>query len=171
MLIAYGNGIMTRYAYDPKTFRLMHLRTEGFSKPADLTYHHTGQPLQEFGYEYDLVGNILGIHDRTPGSGINARLRGIDALDRKFTYDALYRLQSATGRECDQPPDFPWDDAPRCTDLTKTRSYTEQYLYDLVGNIEQLKHLAEWRRGFTRDFDLVPGNNRLRTMNVGRDRL
>ena len=166
VLIAYGNGIMTRHAYDPKTFRLMHLRTEGFSKPADLTYHHIGQPFQEFGYEYDLVGNILGIHERTPESGINGSAAGIDMLDRTFTYDALYRLRSATGRECDRPPDVPWEDAPRGTDLTKTRSYTEQYLYDMVGNIKQLKHLANGA-GFTRDFDLVSGINRLSKLNVG----
>lgn len=166
VLIAYGNGIMSRHAYDPKTFRLMHLRTEGFSKPADLTYHHIGQPFQEFGYEYDKGDNILGIHDRTPGSGINGSAAGIDVLDRAFTYDTLYRLHSATGRECDKPPDVPWYDAPRSTDLTKTRSYTEQYLYDAVGNIEQLKHLANGT-GFNRDFDLVAGNNRLGKLNVG----
>jgi hypothetical protein len=28
VLIAYGNGIMTRHAYDPQTFRLLRLRTE-----------------------------------------------------------------------------------------------------------------------------------------------
>jgi len=166
VLIAYGNGIMTRYAHDPKTFRLMHLRTEGFSKPTDLTYRHTGQPLQEFGYEYDQVGNILGIHDRTSGSGINASAAGIDMLDRTFIYDALYRLCSATGRECDKPPDVPWDDVPRSTDLTKTRGYTEQYLYDAAGNIEKLKHMANGA-GFTRDFDLVAGNNRLSKLNIG----
>ena len=32
MLIAYGNGVMTRHAYDPQTFRLARLRTERFTK-------------------------------------------------------------------------------------------------------------------------------------------
>ncbi|MGA2402490.1 MAG: SpvB/TcaC N-terminal domain-containing protein, partial [Syntrophobacteraceae bacterium] len=166
VLISYGNGIMTRHAYDPKSFRLTHLRTESFSKPADLTYRRIGQPLQEFGYGYDLAGNILGIHDRTPGSGINGSAAGIDVLDRVFIYDALYRLKSATGRECDKPLDVPWDDVPRSTDLTRTRSYTEQYMYDVAGNIEQLKHLANGA-GFTRDFELVPGNNPLSKLNLG----
>lgn len=166
VFIAYGNGIMTRYAYDPQTFRLVRLRAERFNKPTELTYRHTGQPLQEYGYDYDLAGNIWGIHDRTPGSGINGALAGIDKLDRAFNYDALYRLRSATGRECDKPPDVPWDDAPRCTDLTKTRSYTEQYLYDLAGNIEQLKHLSNGA-GFIRDFALVADNNRLNRVTIG----
>ena len=69
-LIAYGNGVMTRYAYDPQTFRLQRLRSERYTKPDDLSYRPTGEALQDFGYDYDLVGNILGIRDRTPGSGI-----------------------------------------------------------------------------------------------------
>jgi RHS repeat-associated protein len=172
VLIAYGNKIMTRHAYDPKTFRLTRLRTEAFSKPTDLTYRHTGQPLQEFGYDYDLVGNITGIHDRTPKSGINNPIFKLDELDRKFIYDAIYRLKSATGRESDKPPDFPWDDVPRSTDLTKTRSYTEKYVYDLVGNIKQLKHLADGA-DFTRDFELVAGNksNRLSRLTIGMSKL
>lgn len=166
VLIAYGNKIMTRHAYDPYTFRLTHLRTESFNKPNDLTYRHTGTLLQDFGYDYDLVGNILGIHDRTPESGINGSAAGIDQLDRKFTYDGIYRLRSATGRECDRPPVVPWDDKPRCTDLTRTRSYTEEYLYDLAGNIEQLKHLSNGA-GFTRKFDLTADNNQLSKLSIG----
>ena len=70
VLIAYGNGVMTRYAYDPKTFRLARLRTERYVKPNPLTYQPTGAALQDFAYEYDLVGNITQIRDRTRESGI-----------------------------------------------------------------------------------------------------
>ena len=37
-LIAYGNGVMTRYAYDPRTFRLKRLRSERYdeARRADL---------------------------------------------------------------------------------------------------------------------------------------
>ena len=68
-LAAYGNGVMTRYAYDPQTLRLKRLRTERYSKPDDLSYRPAGDALQDFGYDYDLIGNILSIQDRTPGSG------------------------------------------------------------------------------------------------------
>jgi len=40
-------------------------------------------------------------------------------------------------------------------------------IYDLVGNIEHLKHLANGAGGFNRDFALVPGNNRLHTLTTG----
>lgn len=182
MLTALGNGIMTRQTYDPKTFRLLRMRSEKYTKPAVLTYHPTGQPLQDFAYEYDLVGNMLTLHDRTPESGILNTGLGVDALDRRFIYDAIYRLDYAGdptdplrfpvpgGRECDVPPPVPWDDSPRCTDLSRTRTYFEHYVYDSVGNMVQLQHRPlqpQGGGGFTRVFALAPQSNRLATMTVG----
>jgi RHS repeat-associated protein len=90
-----------------------------------------------------------------------------DALNRYFGYDPIYRLLSATGRECDQPPDGPpWQDQPRCTDLTKARAYTERYTYDRMGNMLRLEHRNE-PGGFTRAFTVEAANNRLRALQVG----
>jgi RHS repeat-associated protein len=166
-LIAYGNGVMTRYAYDPLAFHLGRLRSERYTQPADHTYLPTGAPLQDFGYEYDLVGNITDIHDRTPASGIPNTLLGTNALDRAFTYDAIYRLRSATGREqALPPPAAPWDDFPKSQDMTLARAYTELYRYDVMGNIEQLRHIANGGN-FTRDFIQEAGSNRLVQMTIG----
>src|SRR5439155_2981428 len=41
-LVAYGNGVMTRYAYDPQTFRLKRLRSEHYTTPDAVTYHPSG---------------------------------------------------------------------------------------------------------------------------------
>src|SRR5262249_13528550 len=131
------------------------------TQPDPLTYHPVANVLQDFAYEYDLAGNILHLHDRTPESGIPNTLLGTEALDRDFVYDAIYRLRSANGRECDLPPDFPWDDAPRATDLIRSRAYAETYQYDKVGNIVQLQH------GANRDFTLVSGSNRLGSVTSG----
>jgi RHS repeat-associated protein len=183
-LIAYGNGVMTRYAYDPQTFRLKRLRSEHYFKPDDLTYHPNGEAFQDFGYDYDLVGNITALRDRAPHSGFlnNAEalttsdqdLRSLlingDALNRRFSYDAIYRLRSANGRECDLPPDSPWDDRPRCTDLNRCRGYREQYLYDLMGNILRLRHHdpnGANGNGFTREFTIDSANNRLSKTQIG----
>lgn len=180
-LIAYGNGVLTRYAYDPQTFRLKRLRSERYTQPGGFTYHPTGEALQDFGYDYDLVGNIVGIRDRTPSSGILNNPQALtaedpvlaqllvsgNALNRHFDYDAIYRLLSATGRECDRPPEGgPWQDQPRCTDLTKTRAYSEQYRYDAMGNILRLE-LRNGVGGFTRAFTVETANNRLRRMQIG----
>jgi RHS repeat-associated protein len=180
-LIAYGNGVMTRYAYDPHVFRLKRLRSEHYSKPNELTYRPSGEPLQDFGYDYDLVGNILAIRDRAPGSGIlnnpeaaatsdlvlaQLLIKG-DALNRRFDYDPIYRLLSANGRECDRPPDGePWQDQPRCADLTKARAYTENYAYDPMGNILRLDHRNN-TGGFARVFTVETANNRLREVKIG----
>jgi RHS repeat-associated protein len=180
-LIAYGNGVMTRYAYDPKTFRLARMRSEHYIKPAAATYSPTGDAMQDFGYDFDLIGNILGIRDRTPGSGIlnnpdaantsdptlsQLLVKG-DALNRGFAYDPIYRLISVTGRECDQLPDGPpWLDLPRCTDITKPRSYAENCAYDSMGSMLQLQHQNK-TGGFVRNFTVETANNRLKAMQIG----
>jgi hypothetical protein len=171
VLIVYGNGVMTRYAYGTETFRLARIRTERYTTPAVLTYRPSGAPLQDCAYEYDLAGNIIGLKDRTPASGIPGTPSGTNALDRAFTYDPLYRLLSASGRECDIPPLPPWIDQPRCIDLTRTRPYMEQYQYDAVGNLSQLRHEHYQSDGsiaaFNRNGTLSPNNNRLATLSVG----
>jgi RHS repeat-associated protein len=180
-LIAYGNGVMTRYAYDSKTFRLTRIRSEHYAKSDEITYRPMGPTLQDLGYGYDLVGNIIAIGDRAPASGIPNNPDALsagdpmlahllvsgNALNRRFDYDPIYRLVSATGRECDHPPDgLPWEDRPRCTDLTRARAYTEHYVYDAMGNMLRLEH-RNGVGGFTREFTFEAGSNRLRAMKVG----
>jgi RHS repeat-associated protein len=167
LFIAYGNGVMTRYAYDPHTFRLTRLCTERFSNPEELTYRPNGGLLQDFAYEYDLVGNITDIHDRTPESGIPNSLFGVDALDRTFDYDPLYRLRSATGREhALGPPDPPWIDTIKTQDANLTRGYTQTYQYDRVGNITEMQHQAS-EGNYIRTFAIVPNRNQLATLSIG----
>jgi RHS repeat-associated protein len=166
-LIALGNDVMTRYAYEPTTSRLVRLRSEGYVRPNQLNYQASGAPLQDLAYEHDLVGNITLIRDRAPGSGIPGSALGTDALDRTFAYDPLYRVLSATGRECGPPPNRPpWDDRPRCADVTRARPYVERYRYDAVGNTLKLRHGTN-TNGVVRRFTLEAGSNRLATLSRG----
>jgi RHS repeat-associated protein len=180
-LIAYGNGTMTRYAYDPHVFRLARMRTDPYTIVDGLTYRPTGTKLQDYGYAYDLAGNLLTVRDRTPGSGVRnnpaafgavdpltRKLLGDgDALDRQFGYDPVYRLVTATGREAGAPPSGdPWHGLPRGTDVTLTQPYTEDYVYDAVSNLLTLDHRSN--SGFTRTFKLETGSNRLQRMTVGK---
>lgn len=182
-LVSYGNGLMTRYAYDSQTFRLIRLRSERYTQPDGATYAPAGNVLQDFGYDYDLVGNIFSIRDRTPGSGILNNpdaagaedsdlaqlLAGGEALVRRFTYDPTYRLLSATGRECDVLPDSPpWLDVPKCIDMTKTRAYSERYQYDATGNLLRLEH-RNGTTGFVRQFSIGTASNRLASTQVGQN--
>lgn len=181
MLVAYGNGVMTRYAYDPQRLWLRRLRSERYTMAGEATYVPTGAALQDLGYDYDLAGNVLAICERTTGSGVPHNPEAAatddpvlaqllvtgDALTRRFTYDPLYRLVAATGRECDQPPDGPpWLDAPRCADPTRARAYTEDYHYDPVGTMLRLEHRSG-AAGFVRHFTPEAGSNRLRSMQIG----
>ena len=170
-LITYGNGIATRYAYDRLTFRLARLRSEHYTQPSDplrFNWSEPARPLQDYGYDYDLAGNILKICDRTPGCGVQDAPLGRDALDRLFEYDAIYRLTSATGRECKSiPSPRPWHDQSRCGFNSPnhgsanqdnapqlTARYQEAYAYDPAGNMLMMQHRsldnsgAPWTRHF-----------------------
>ena len=181
VFIAHGNGVLTRYAYDARTSRLARLRSERYVKRDDIHYRPIGEVLQDFGYDYDLAGNLLAIRDRTPGSGFRNNpeaattenpllaqlLSSGNALNRRFEYDPLYRLLAATGRECDRRPEqAPWDGGPRCTDLTKARAYTERYAYDAAGNTLRLDH-RDGAGGFTRTFVVETDHNRVRRVDIG----
>lgn len=73
--IEYGNKTKTIYTYDPNTFRLANL----------LTVDKLNQPLQNFSYTYDSVGNILTITD------------AVHTGTQAFAYDPLSRLVWAQG--------------------------------------------------------------------------
>lgn len=165
VLAVLGNGLMTRYAFDPNTFRLTRLRTERATRAGD-TWTGSGAPVQELGYGYDLAGNITAVEDRTPGCGVAGTADGRDRLVRTFGYDPLNRLVEATGRACTSiTHPSPADDVARCgafgapfaaaatqanaPDLTET--YRERYTYDPAGNLLDLHHVAGgagWHRRF-----------------------
>lgn len=122
VLIAYGNGVMTRYAYDALTFRLVRLRSERCARQGALAYLPLPGVLQDLAYEHDLAGNVLSTLDRTPGCGVRGnapaavsdpalrqRMADGNALLRRFEYDPLYRLVHASGREAALvPTPRPW---------------------------------------------------------------
>ena len=173
----HGNGLLTRYAYDPATFRLTRLRTERATSQRDPagveTWTGQGDPLQDLTYTYDLTGNVTRVDERTAGCGVAGTADGRDALTRIFRYDAFGRLVLATGRACtDLSLARPLHDSPRCgaygapytpapaapgqanaPDLTAL--YEETYTYDPAGNLLDLFYrpttgpdTAGWHRRF-----------------------
>jgi RHS repeat-associated protein len=199
-LVALGNGVMTRYAHDPRTTRLARLRSERFTKPTAgvPTYRPTGPAIQDLAYRYDAAGNVIELVDRTPGSGVRANPDAVleadpdlraavargDALVRRFTYDPLARLVSATGRACTGAlPAAPWDAPPGCgfdsgnhgtPDQDNAPAlaavYREQYEYDAAGNLIR-SHRSTGGSGAARTFALVDGTNRLRRVESGGQRI
>lgn len=161
LLIAYGNGVMTRCAYDKKTFRLKRYRTESFIQTS-LQYASAGSVKEDRVYNYDLVGNVLNTKDSYTGCGLPANP---DTLLKEFKYDELYRLLEATGREYDSSPTNPWDDITPSADPNATTFYRRIFSYDKMGNTQTMQHVGN--SGFTRNFTY--NNNRLNQLTVGSD--
>jgi RHS repeat-associated protein len=168
--IDYANGANAAYEYDANTFRLTRLTTTRKTDNADL---------QDLRYSYDPVGNITRIGDAAQQT-IYFNNQAVTASG-DYTYDALYRLAAATGREHIgqvSQPQPEWDDSPRMNqplpnpnDPVVMRNYSESYSYDAVGNILKMVHQAtngSWTRTYGYDEPHVPySNNRLTSTTVG----
>lgn len=167
LLIAFGNGVMTRYAYNSLTFRLLRQRSEKYIKSTVgdvITYDYdSGTNKKDDGFNYDLVGNIMKILNRVNDCGINGSILGDDALDREFEYDSIYRLTYADGRESDTQNgnNYLYADAPApgSPNANNVRYYEREYQYDKLGNVLQVKQLGT--NGFTRNFIYNAGVNTL----------
>jgi RHS repeat-associated protein len=180
-LIEYGNGAATTSSYDPLTFRLTRRRT-GRGALAD--------SLQDLQYTYDAAGNIT--HLRDDAQQTHYFNNQVVEPTADYTYDALYRLIEATGREhlgqtggvAGAPVAASWTDAPRVglthpNDGQAMGRYLQRYLYDEVGNLLEMAHRGTdpLHPGWTRSYQynetsqLEPGrkSNRLSSTQIGDD--
>ncbi len=194
LLIDYGNGVKTTYTYDPFTFRLTHLLTRRNAAafpndcPEPSPAGWPGCQVQNLHYTYDPAGNITHIRDEAQQT-IYFRNRRVEPSN-DYTYDAVYRLIEATGREHlgqtggqpDPPMPHSYNDAPRMSllhpgDGNAMGRYCECYEYDEVGNILAMIHRVacpgaeSWRRSYTYNETslLEPGkvSNRLTSTTIG----
>ncbi len=140
-----GNGVVVSSTYDPKTFRLLTIESQGKTRK-----------LQDLSYSYDPKGNISDIRDRGDVHDGSA--------DSQYEYDAIYRLTKATGREhlgqsgntlkAPVPPEvIDWVAATQGhpNDPKAMGRYTERYAYDAAGNILRVVHQAPsggWTRWY-----------------------
>jgi RHS repeat-associated protein len=179
VLIEYGKGVKTEYTYDLETFRLIRLHTTrtGTHSSSPLLLVNPNQ-LQDLRYTYDPVGNITEIQDKAlPLITYNGEQVEPTC---QYTYDALYRLTYAQGREHAgqngyQPTalqknnrDYPFQNLPNANDMQALRNYTERYEYDAVGNIMKMIHGIQ-NGGWPRAYDYERDNNRLRATSLPGD--
>jgi RHS repeat-associated protein len=150
--IEHGNGTICEYEYDAQTFRLVRQHT---------TRTSDGRQLQDLRYEYDPVGNIVQVSDAVSFGNPDVSANGL------YTYDPIYQLVTAEGRE--HPGQQPGaDDAELLVldhpnDLQTLRRYLETYVYDAVGNLAQVSHqpLGAGPPGWTRAYRYATDSNRL----------
>lgn len=159
--VQYLNGTQTTYEYDPLNFRTRRIRTIRGSDNA---------VLQDLYYWYDAAGNITLQRDEAQQT-VFFDNQVVEPLN-DYTYDALYRLVKAKGREhAGNGGAVSWNDAGRTTlphknDGLAMRNYTQTYTYDAAGNMLRMKHVAG-SSGWTRNFDHSAAHNRLLSSWVG----
>ena len=103
-----GNGVATAYEYLPGTQLLTNLKTG-----RDLD-----QPFQNLSYEYDALGNVLGIVNDVP---VPEPSEYGGPVTQTFEYDDLYRLVEAEGEHVYAP--------------NKRTTYTFRQAFDTIHNI------------------------------------
>ncbi|HGU9772233.1 TPA: RHS repeat-associated core domain-containing protein, partial [Morganella morganii] len=128
----HGNGVVTTYTYEAQTQRLIAVKTE---------YPVRKKIFQDLRYEYDPVGNVLCVTNDAEETRFWHNQKVVP--ENRYTYDTLYQLVSATGREManagQQSGSLP-DISP--FDKASYTNYTRNYVYDRAGNMTQIRHSA-----------------------------
>ena len=145
-----GNGTQTTYTYDPQTYRLERLQTQG-----------EGQTFQDLRYWFDAAGNIVEQQDDAQQTTVFAG--AVVEPGQQFAYDALSRLGWASGREhrsLSQPTHESFGAVAHREDGAAMRRYTQRTVYDVVGNILRMQHAADGG-DWTRRYVYADDGNRL----------
>ncbi len=171
-----GNGAVTTYSYDPAAFRLTQLTT---TRPNPSPAQRV---VQDLAYYYDAVGNITRIHDSADIQDVIFFTNKRVEPSADYTYDPLYRLIRASGREhlgqsangtLRLPAQVANDDSarmglPQPGDGLALATYIETYAYDLADNVTTMHHQVNsgsWTRRYSyaeqSQIDPAESSNRL----------
>lgn len=135
----HGNGVLTTFTYEASTQRLVGIKTE---RPAG---HPSGSRLlQDLRYEYDPVGNVLGVRNEAEATRF-WRNQKVSAQNG-FVYDSAYQLVESKGREMANSRQQNNGRLPPLVPIPPDNStytlYTRIYSYDRGGNLTQVRHIA-----------------------------
>ncbi|QLL16014.1 RHS repeat-associated core domain-containing protein [Pseudomonas chlororaphis] len=156
-----GNGVVTDYGYEPQTQRLAALTT---SRP-----ELTGRPrlLQALTYQYDPVGNLLSISDGAEPTRYSHNQR-VEAASQ-YSYDALYQLRQASGREnanaTQQAQALPPAIVPLWQETGELTHYSRTYTYDRGSNLTTIRHVG--LHPYTQQMVVAPTSNRAVQQTLG----
>nr|WP_253704418.1 RHS repeat-associated core domain-containing protein [Treponema denticola] len=114
--IKYGNGVETRYTYDPARRWLKDIKTE--NKDKNLVF-------QKINYNFDAVGNVEGY--------INTSSKY--ETSQNYSYDALYQLIKAEGTHKQYGGINPNPDNPHPSNPLHTNKYRQTFAFDIIGNM------------------------------------
>ena len=128
--VYYGNNTKTKSFYDAKTFRLKRLLT---------TRNNGVDIMQDLNYTFDAVGNIVQQNDNAQQTHYYSNQ--VIAPNCTYTYDPLYRLINATGRELTSlamptNEDFANNIGVHNTAANAMQNYDHSYVFDELGNMQ-----------------------------------
>ncbi|KAJ0417373.1 virulence plasmid 65kDa B protein-domain-containing protein [Aspergillus carlsbadensis] len=158
--IVYGNSARTIYTYDPATFSLKTVVCTRSSEGNSDYCRSDDRVVQHLEYTYDPIGNVTTIRDKAQ-QRVFFRNQVVEPTT-EYTYDPIYRLIAATGREHVGQAHHPIQNGnvqDYCTrhylpgDGNAMQRYTETFRYDNVGNFLEVKHQssdthASWTRKY-----------------------
>ena len=188
--VEYGNGTTTKVKYDLVTFRLLSIKTtkrrrRASNRPSSSSPARPSErTISDITYTYDAIGNL--VHSCDQAQEV-LHFRGqVIRPDQYFTYDSLYRLVQAEGREHlgqrgpsgsgENPTDSSQTRGDHANDGSAMTRYTERYTYDSTGNLLKMQHESEGWHSWTRQYryneqSALGGsqtNNRLSETQTGR---
>ena len=116
-LVAYGNGVMTRHAYDPDTFRLRRPRSERYTTDG-VSYRPSGAALQD---EAEVAKGLAGTRAFVSELFASVQAGAKAGKDLKAVYRETYdRLKPGYGQ---------WVIFDHCLPFDVTRAYDEATQY------------------------------------------
>jgi RHS repeat-associated protein len=125
LLVDFGNGARTTYAYDDKTRRITSVKA---SLPNGYTFH-------DLAFSYDKVGNLTKLKNNAippgdfPGPGLGNAIGGPWTKD--YAYDQLYRMTTSAGQHQTNP--------------NEVSTYSYDQTYDAIHNITRKNQRHEFK--------------------------
>jgi RHS repeat-associated protein len=163
--IWYGNGTRSVYTYEYTTQRMTGI---------DSSRSNAGENtiLQSIRYTYDPVGNITRVTDNS-FEPVHCYGQEVKPL-KSYSHDCLYQLLNAGGRQHIGVNGNSYKNGFKesaymnfCSvsaeDSVKLVNYSENYGYDLSGNMLKLQHITHDPAGtnWTNNNEVLPNNNQL----------
>ncbi len=109
--LEHGNGVRTRYTYEPTRRFLAGVKTDSTVKQQVDGTTSVARPLQRLQYTYDVAGNVRDAVNRLYDNGTATKVTGLGPVpennvpgpsQQSYTYDGFYRLTGGQGTYVDR---------------------------------------------------------------------
>ncbi|MGK3969872.1 RHS repeat-associated core domain-containing protein [Sorangium sp. So ce118] len=120
--VVAGNGVETKYRYDESTRRLSDVDADR-QTPQMQQMGRAPRAFQRLRYEYDLVGNVLGLDNEAPFDESLGGAVMVGTTQQRFAYDDLNQLTEASGIYQERG--------------NEQQRYALEITYDVLGNVKK----------------------------------